>query len=158
MLESIRFREENAEYFRLGDVAGPVEMILDSLKSHPDCHQVSAAGSFRRGKEIVHDVDILVATGDPEAVMEHFVSREWVGKVIAHGPTKSSVYLENGLQCDLRAVKNDEYACALVYFTGSKEHQCRPEKPRAREGIHPERIPARAKGERKGEKAAGLSK
>lgn len=122
LLESIEFREQNAEFFRLGDVASPVAMILDSLKSHPECHQVEAAGSFRRGKEIVHDVDFLVATGKPEAIMEHFISQPWVKKVIVQGATKSSIYLENGLQCDLRAVTNDEYACALAYFTGSKEH------------------------------------
>ena len=122
LLESIEFREQNAEFFRLGDVATPVAMILDSLKSLDECFQVETAGSFRRGKEIVHDVDFLVATSKPQVVMDHFVSQPWVQKVIVHGATKSSVYLENGLQCDLRAVSNDEYACALAYFTGSKEH------------------------------------
>ena len=122
LIEAIEFREENAEFFRLGDAAAPVEEILESLRAHPDCHRVEAAGSFRRGKEIVHDIDILVATGNPNSVMEHFVSQPLVDKVIVHGATKSSVFLENGLQCDLRAVSNDEYACALAYFTGSKEH------------------------------------
>ncbi len=122
LLESIDFREGNAEYFRLGDVAASVQMILDTLRSHPECHQVEAAGSFRRGKEIVHDLDFLVSTSQPEVVMDFFVSQPWVEKVIAHGATKSSVYLEHGLQCDLRAVKNDEFSCALAYFTGSKEH------------------------------------
>ncbi|MDF1816433.1 MAG: DNA polymerase/3'-5' exonuclease PolX [Verrucomicrobiales bacterium] len=122
LLESIEFREQNAEFFRLGDVAAPVAMILESLKSQPQCHQVEAAGSYRRGKEVVHDVDFLVATSEPQKVMDFFVSQPWVQKVIAHGATKSSVYLDNGLQCDLRAVTNDEFACALAYFTGSKEH------------------------------------
>ncbi len=122
LIEAIEFREANAEFFRLGDVAAPVQMILDCLRAHPESHQVEAAGSYRRGKEIVHDVDFLVATSQPAAIMDYFVGQEWVQKVIAHGETKSSVYLENGLQCDLRAVKNDEFACALAYFTGSKEH------------------------------------
>ena len=69
-----------------------------------------------------HDVDFLVATGAPESVIEHFVSHDRVDRVIAKGGTKASVYLANGLQCDLRAVSNAEFACALAYFTGSKEH------------------------------------
>ena len=122
ILEAIAFRETNSDRFRLGDVADPTQMILDSLKSHPDCLRAEVGGSFRRGKETVHDIDFLVATKQPQALMDHFVEQGWVKDVIAHGKTKSSVRLENGLQCDLRAVSNDEWACALMYFTGSKEH------------------------------------
>jgi len=122
ILEAIAFRESNADRFRLGDVAGPVEEILESLREHPDCLRVEAAGSYRRAKETVHDVDFLVATGRPEAVIEHFVQQPWVARVIAKGPTKASINLTTGLQCDLRAVSNAEYGCALAYFTGSKEH------------------------------------
>ncbi len=122
LLEAIEFRESNADRFRLGDVATPVEMILDSIRSHPDCLRAEAAGSYRRAKETVHDIDFLVATSNPTDLIEHFTGRDWVEKIIAKGDTKASIYLENGLQCDLRAVKNEEYACALAYFTGSKEH------------------------------------
>lgn len=122
ILEAIAFRESNADRFRLGDVAGPVEEILESLRDHPDCLRVEAAGSYRRAKETVHDVDFLVATSRPEALIEHFVEQPWVARVIAKGPTKASINLASGLQCDLRAVSNAEYACALAYFTGSKEH------------------------------------
>lgn len=122
ILEAIAFRESNSDRFRLGDVVVPVEQILASLKEHPDCLRADVAGSYRRAKETVHDVDFLVATGNPGAIVEHFVSRDWVDRVIAKGPTKASIYLGNGLQCDLRAVSNEEYACALVYFTGSREH------------------------------------
>lgn len=122
ILESIAFRESNADRFRLGDVAGPVEEILECLRDHPEALRVEAAGSYRRSKETVHDVDFLVATSRPEEVIEHFVSQPWVSRVIAKGPTKASINLANGLQCDLRAVSNAEFACALAYFTGSKEH------------------------------------
>ncbi len=122
VLEAIAFRESNADRFRLGDVAEPVEMILEALRSHPKCLRVEAAGSFRRAKETVHDVDFLVATSKPKELTEFFAGQDWVRKVIVQGDTKASVYLENGLQCDLRAVSNDEFACALAYFTGSKEH------------------------------------
>jgi len=122
LLEAISFREQNAERFRLGEVAAPVSMILDSLKSHPDCLRAEVAGSYRRARETVHDIDFLVASSNPGAIMEHFVSGPWVARLIARGNTKASVNLEGGLQCDLRVVSNAEFACALAYFTGSKEH------------------------------------
>lgn len=122
ILEAIAFREKNAERFRLGDVVAPVEEILAALRQHPDCLRAEVAGSYRRSKETVHDLDLLVATGKPETVIDWFVARPWVSRVLAHGPTKASINLESGLQVDLRAVSNAEFACALVYFTGSKEH------------------------------------
>lgn len=122
ILEAIAFRESNADRFRLGDVAVPVAEILDLLKSHPDTLRAEAAGSYRRAKETVHDVDFLVASSKPEGIIEAFVEAPGVAGVIAKGGTKASVHLENGLQCDLRVVKNEEFACALAYFTGSKEH------------------------------------
>jgi len=122
ILEAIAFREQNAERLRLGDVAAPAEMILEALKSHPDCLRAAVAGSYRRAKETVHDLDFLVATKNPQAVMDFFVEQDWVKDVIAHGKTKSSIHTQDGLQCDLRAVSNEEYPCALMYFTGSKEH------------------------------------
>ncbi|HRQ91149.1 MAG TPA: helix-hairpin-helix domain-containing protein, partial [Bacteroidia bacterium] len=122
ILEAIAFREANSDRFRLGDVAASVEAVLESLREHPDCLRAEVAGSYRRARETVHDVDFLVATARPEAVIEHFAAQPWVSRVIAKGPTKASVNLESGLQCDLRAVSNAEFACALAYFTGSKEH------------------------------------
>ncbi len=122
ILEAVAFRESNADRFRLGDVVAPVEEILARLKEHPDCLRAEVAGSYRRAKETVHDVDFLVATGKPDSIIEHFVSLERVDRVLAKGSTKASVTLSSGLQCDLRAVANAEFACALAYFTGSKEH------------------------------------
>jgi DNA polymerase (family 10) len=122
ILEAIAFRESNAGRFRLGDVVAPVEEILDALREHPDCLRAEAAGSYRRAKETVHDIDFLVATGRPEPLLDWFVAQPWVSRVIAKGATKASVNLASGLQADLRAVSNAEFACALAYFTGSKEH------------------------------------
>ncbi|MCB1203112.1 MAG: DNA polymerase/3'-5' exonuclease PolX [Verrucomicrobiae bacterium] len=122
ILEAISFREKNSGSFRLGDVAAPVEAMLEALREHPDCLRAEAAGSYRRSKETVHDVDLLVSTGKPEKIIDWFVAQPWTVRVIAHGPTKASINLSSGLQVDLRAVSNAEFACALVYFTGSKEH------------------------------------
>lgn len=122
ILEAIAFRESTAGRFRLGDVAAPVEEILEALREHPDCLRAEAAGSYRRAKEIVHDVDLLVATARPEELAAWFAEQPWVARVLAKGATKASVNLASGLQVDLRAVSNAEFACALAYFTGSKEH------------------------------------
>ncbi len=122
LLEAITFREQNADRFRLGDVAGQAELILHELKSHPDCLRAEVAGSYRRGKETLHDLDFLVATGNAPGIMDYFIVLPEVDSIINHGATKSSVRLTSGIQCDLRAVSNEEFSCALVYFTGSKEH------------------------------------
>jgi len=121
-LAAVEFNESNASLFRLGSVADVAEEILEMLKGLPHVSQASAAGSYRRGKEILHDLDFIVATKDPAGVMEAFVTMPQVKGVTVHGSTKSSVFLESGVQCDLRAVSSDEFPFALAYFTGSKEH------------------------------------
>ena len=122
LLQGISFRESHADEFRM-EQAAPIAMsILDMLREHPDVSRVECAGSYRRAKETVHDLDFLVATRQPAFVLEDFVKMPGVTRVLGHGDTKASVLLENGIQCDLRVVSNDAFACALVYFTGSKEH------------------------------------
>ena len=122
LLESIAFREEHASEFRVDQVWGLANVILEALKEHPSVGQADICGSFRRAKEVVHDLDFLVSTKKPEAVIQYFTTLSEVKGVIAKGATKASVHLENGLQCDLRAVSSAEYPFALGYFTGSKEH------------------------------------
>ena len=122
ILDGIAFREAHASEFRLEQVMPVVEQVLEALKSHPDVSRAEVCGSYRRGKETVHDLDFLVATKQPETVIEAFVTLPIVVNVIAKGGTKASVHVANGLQCDLRAVASREFPFALNYFTGSKEH------------------------------------
>ncbi len=122
ILEAIEFRERNVGRFRLGDAVAHVEEILSALREHPYCLRAEVAGSYRRARETLHDLDFLVATSQPESLIAHFVSQTWVDHIIQQGSTKASVHLASGLQCDLRAVSNAEFACALAYFTGGKEH------------------------------------
>lgn len=122
ILEAIEFRERNVGRFRLGDVAVPAKEILSALREHPYCLRADIAGSYRRSRETLHDLDFLVATSQPESLIAHFVSQTWVDHIIQQGSTKASIRLASGLQCDLRAVSNEEFACALAYFTGGKEH------------------------------------
>ena len=96
--------------------------ILEGLKSLPQVEQAEVAGSLRRLKETVGDLDFIVASADPEPVMNWFVSRDGVQEVTAQGATKSSVRFESGLQADLRVVPAEQFAFALHHFTGSKEH------------------------------------
>jgi DNA polymerase (family 10) len=96
--------------------------LLDDLRAHPDTIRLSAGGSTRRRNETVHDIDIIVSTKNPDAISRAFRGHPLVARVLAAGDTKSSVMLTNGLQADLRVVSDEEYPFALMYFTGSKEH------------------------------------
>lgn len=125
ILKAIEHMRSHAGEFRYGDIAALADSLLDDLRSHADVGQAQIAGSFRRKKEIVRDLDFLVSTKNPEAVMEFFTNHPLVENILAHGATKSSVILKNGIQCDLRAVTAAEFPFALNYFTGSKEHNVR---------------------------------
>ncbi len=119
---AIEQRAKHSGYFQFGQIAAEAETLRADLAAHADALQVDVAGSYRRRKEIVHDVDFVVATKKPEAIMKSFVAHPLVESVIAQGPTKSSVRLRSGIQCDLRVVSSAEYPFALNYFTGNKEH------------------------------------
>ena len=120
--KAIEERAKHSGYFQFGEIAQEAETLKSDLAGHPDSLQVDVAGSYRRRKEIVHDVDLVVATKNPEPIMKFFVAHPLVESLIAHGPTKSSVRLHSGIQCDLRVVSAAEYPFALAYFTGNKEH------------------------------------
>ena len=122
ILKAIDQRKQHAGEFRLGDLAHDAEQIAGDLREHPDVIQVAVAGSYRRRKEVVHDLDFIVSTKTPETVSKFFVTHPLVESIQAQGPTKSSVRLKTGVQADLRVVTNEQYPFAIVYFTGSKEH------------------------------------
>jgi DNA polymerase (family 10) len=120
--KAIEERAKHSGYFQFGQIAQETETLKNDLAGHPDALQVDVAGSYRRRKEIVHDVDLVVATKKPDAITKFFVVHPLVESIIAQGPTKSSVRLRSGVQCDLRVVSAAEYPFALAYFTGNKEH------------------------------------
>lgn len=122
ILEGIQFRQTHASRHLLSHALIVAEPVLDSLRGHPDVIRCSTAGSVRRFKELIGDVDFLVSSKQPRAVLGFFVTQEGVEKVLAHGETKASVILAGGIQADLRVVSDSEYPFALAYFTGSKEH------------------------------------
>jgi len=122
LCDMIAKRAAHAGAFQFGQIAADAETLRSDLAAQPDASQVDVAGSYRRRKEIVHDLDLLVATNKPESITKFFVSHPLVESIIAQGPTKSSVRLRSGVQCDLRVVSAAEYPFALAYFTGNKEH------------------------------------
>jgi DNA polymerase (family 10) len=101
---------------------GHAEAILAKLRAVPGVARAEAAGSLRRRKETVGDLDLLVAAREPGPVMRAFTGGAGVARVLAEGPTKSSVRLEGGLQADLRVLPPESFGAALHYFTGSKAH------------------------------------
>lgn len=109
-----RFRISTAE-----DFAGPLAAWIRNI---PGVREVVVAGSFRRRKETVGDLDILATGPAGENVTRRFVAHEDVERVAAQGPTRATVILTNGMQVDLRVVPEESYGAALVYFTGSKAH------------------------------------
>ncbi|WP_175828708.1 DNA polymerase/3'-5' exonuclease PolX [Burkholderia cepacia] len=123
LLEAIDDRlQREPQRFLLPDAAHSLLPLLERLRAIAGVGKAVPAGSFRRRRETVGDLDILVTARDPEAVADAFVGDGEVARVLAHGKTKSSVVLANGLQVDLRVVDADAFGAALVYFTGSKAH------------------------------------
>ncbi|MBU1158970.1 MAG: DNA polymerase/3'-5' exonuclease PolX [Candidatus Thermoplasmatota archaeon] len=105
----------------LGEALPIAEAYMEHLRGSNGM-MMSVAGSLRRGKDTVGDIDILVGSDDPAAIMDAFISYPLVDAVIASGSTKSSVRLKGGMQVDIRAVAPGSYGAAQQYFTGSKEH------------------------------------
>ena len=122
ILDSIAFKRQHASHHHRHKMLIAAEPILDDLRSHPDVIRCDIAGSLRRGKEVSGDIDFLVSAKDSADIMEAFTTRDGILSVLAAGDTKASVLLEGGIQADLRVVDDSEYASALAYFTGSKEH------------------------------------
>lgn len=122
ILSGIEFLRQHGGRLILGYVMPLAEMLRDRLEKLPGTSKVTIAGSYRRRKETVGDLDILVVAKKSEPIMDFFVGQPEVERVLAHGPTKSSIRLSTGVDVDLRVVPSESYGAALAYFTGSKAH------------------------------------
>ncbi|HAM71287.1 MAG TPA: DNA polymerase/3'-5' exonuclease PolX [Verrucomicrobiales bacterium] len=122
ILEGIAFRKQYASRHHLDDALAAAEPILESLRGHPDVIRCGLAGSARRWKEVIGDLDFLASSKNPARVIEFFSTQPGVLQAVARGETKATIVLQEGLQADLRVVSDREYPFALAYFTGSKEH------------------------------------
>ncbi|MDZ7787177.1 MAG: PHP domain-containing protein [Halofilum sp. (in: g-proteobacteria)] len=117
-----RLRAAGEQRTRLADAETVAVPLRDRLAETPGVTEAAIAGSFRRRRETVGDIDLLVATGDGDAVMDRLVADDEVERVVSQGSTRSTVILGGGLQVDVRAVSPDSFGAALLYFTGSKQH------------------------------------
>lgn len=130
ILEGIAFLGQAGQRVRIDQAQAVAELLLNGLRHCPGIERMEVCGSLRRRKETINDIDILVSAANAGPIMERFTSLPGVLKVLAQGPTKSSVEFllasEQGrarsIQADLRVVQDDQFPYALHYFTGSKEH------------------------------------
>jgi DNA polymerase (family 10) len=122
ILQAIDFLKGSKGRFLLGEILPIAQQVLTQLQGLPEVQRANTAGSVRRMKETIGDVDFLVISTDPTKVMDWFVSQPGVVKVWGHGDTKSSVRLKAGFDMDIRVIPPESYGAALQYFTGSKDH------------------------------------
>jgi DNA polymerase (family 10) len=123
LLANLAIRRTAApERLRLASVEARVDGLLDFLRTLPGVSRATAAGSYRRGRETVGDIDLLAIAPDGQVVADTFAAHQDVGRVVSKGSTRATVVLKDGLQVDLRIVADESYGAALVYFTGSKAH------------------------------------
>jgi DNA polymerase (family X) len=108
---------------------------VEELREHPASDRVSEAGSARRRRETVRDLDIIATASDPAALIDHFTSLPWVSEVAAKGPTKATVVSHEGLRFDLRVVPPECYGNLLQHFTGSKNHNVAMREDAVRRGL-----------------------
>ncbi len=137
--QAIAFQEKAGDRTPIG-IARPIALdLLEELRSVDQVHRADFAGSLRRGRETIGDLDFLVACDDPEVVRERFCGHPAVTQVLARGETKCSVRLSVhgvALQADLRLVDEAVYGAALLYFTGSKDHNVRLREIAGKKNLH----------------------
>lgn len=119
----------------LGIALPAAQQILDELLTMPESIEGAIAGSIRRGRPTIGDVDLLIASDNAAPIMERFVNMPSVARILGHGPTKSSVELQNGLQVDLRVLEKARWGTALNYFTGSQAHNVRMRELAQKKGL-----------------------
>jgi DNA polymerase (family X) len=122
ILQAVEAHASQARRFKLATAAQYAEALRAFLAAVPGVSQVELAGSFRRMRETVGDLDILVIAGRDSPVMQRFTGYDEVAEVLSAGSTRASVVLKCGMQVDLRLVAAQSYGSALQYFTGSKAH------------------------------------
>jgi DNA polymerase (family 10) len=120
--EAVEARAQKEKRYKIAVVKPTVDSLVDFLKKVSGVIDVVAAGSYRRCRETVGDLDILVTARKKSPVMKRFLEYDAVAKVLSSGTTRSSVVLRSGLQVDVRLVEQSSFGGALQYFTGSKDH------------------------------------
>jgi DNA polymerase (family 10) len=135
ILRAIELVKKGKERMPLSMAWAIAQEFIDTLKALSEVKQIAPAGSLRRMKETVRDIDILVISQDHQKVMDVFRNHPQVKRVLASGPTKSSVLTKDDVQVDLRVVEAESFPAALMYFTGSKAHNIKIRQIALRKGL-----------------------
>ena len=136
ILQGIERRRQQGTRQPLGVVLPQAQAVVEALRRVPGVERLSLAGSIRRMRDTIADIDIVAATLAPDAVMNTFVTLPQAARVLSRGPTRSSIILGRaGVQCDVRAVEPASYGAALQYFTGSKDHNVQLREMGVRRGL-----------------------
>lgn len=122
ILKGIEFYKQGGGRFILGFITPIVEELISYLKASKFTEKVIVAGSYRRKKETIGDIDILATSSQSEKLMDHFLKFKQITHIYSHGSTKTNVRLAIGLDVDIRVVPETSFGAALNYFTGSKDH------------------------------------
>ncbi|MCL7965584.1 MAG: DNA polymerase/3'-5' exonuclease PolX [marine benthic group bacterium] len=122
ILAAVERYQEREVRFRIDQADQLVRPLVEHMEADKRVQTLEVAGSYRRRKETVGDIDLLVQSDEPEPVMKRFTGWSQVAEVVGAGETRGSVVLKSGLEVDLRILPEESYGAALLYFTGSKEH------------------------------------
>ena len=135
VLDGVRRLRASGGRVQVNQALEVAEDVLERIRAVPGVRRATYAGSLRRMAETIGDVDLLVASDRPAAVMDAFVGLGLVDRVLAHGETKSSIVTTGGLQIDLRVIDRQAWGAAMIYFTGSKAHNIRIREMAVRQGL-----------------------
>ena len=135
ILKGIEMLKRGRERMPIGRALPLAQEILSQLREKAPVRKLTLAGSLRRWKETVKDIDVLATSRESEKVMNIFVRLPMIREVLMHGPTKSSVVITEGIQVDLRVVDEGSFGAALAYFTGSKSHNIRLREMAVKAGV-----------------------
>ena len=136
ILKGIEYVRQHQGQFLADEAAALGAALVAHLEAHPAVGRLSLAGSLRRRRELVKDIDLVVGTDQPAAVSGAFAAHPHVVEVLAQGDTKTTVQLHNGMQADLRLVEEGAFAAILHHFTGSKEHNVQMRARAQAQGMH----------------------
>ncbi|MDW0252371.1 MAG: DNA polymerase/3'-5' exonuclease PolX, partial [Nitrososphaeraceae archaeon] len=136
ILKKIQIFKKGTSRYLIGEVYPIIKQIESRLSNVKGVKRAVAAGSFRRMKETIGDIDYVVVSGSPEKVMDYFVKMPEVDEILSRGPSKSFVRLNNGMDADLLVVPQESFGSSLQYFTGSKEHGVAMRKIALAKGLH----------------------
>lgn len=134
ILESIKLMRKSGGRIKYSRARKIADRIIRKLRRMKGVKEASAAGSLRRKRETIGDIDILASSDAPEQVIDRFTSMKGVQRVVGKGGTKATVYLKSGVQVDLRVLPPESWGAGMLYFTGSKNFNIRMRKKAAKEG------------------------